>query len=367
MPTTQFNDIYRGKKVLITGHTGFKGSWLSLWLTKLGAEVIGYSKDIPTTPSHFELLGLPLTTVTDDILHKEKLLETLRVHKPDIVFHLAAQPIVRDSYRQPVETFETNIMGTANVLESCRLAGSVKAIVAITSDKCYRNNEWERGYKEDDAMGGHDPYSASKGAADIVANAFRSSFFNPEHFGQKHSTLLAVARAGNVIGGGDWARERLIPDIARATGAGQTVVIRSPLATRPWQHVLEPLSGYLQLGWKLLEGKKDMADNWNFGPTDSSNLTVQQVIDFSHTYWAQVRHDVQEDASNFHEAKFLTLDSTKAHDQLHWNSVWDGETTCKKTIEWYKKYYTQQIITSEQDLQSYIADAQRAHREWVTA
>lgn len=367
MLSQQFADIYRGKKVLITGHTGFKGSWLTLWLTKLGADVIGYSMGIPTTPSHFELLSLRVTSITADILNKAALLEAVQTHKPDIVFHLAAQPIVRDSYRQPVETFETNIIGTVNVLESCRLAGSVKAIVNITSDKCYRNNEWDRGYKEDDAMGGHDPYSASKGAADIVANAYRSSFFNPAQFGQQHSTLLAVARAGNVIGGGDWAKDRLLPDIARATSVHQAVVIRSPKATRPWQHVLEPLSGYLQLGWRLLEGNKEIADNWNFGPTKSANLTVHQVIDLSKKYWGQVQYDIQENQAIFHEANLLTLDSTKAHDQLHWRDIWDGETTCKKTIEWYKNYYSTQTVTSEQDLQSYIDDARVAKAEWITA
>ncbi len=360
-----FNNIYRGKKVLITGHTGFKGSWLSLWLSKLGAQVIGYSINKPTNPNHFQLLNLNLRSITADILDKKKLAETLRKYKPDIVFHLAAQALVKKSYLDPVETLETNIIGTANVLESCRKIKTVKAIVTITSDKCYQNKEQIWGYRETDPMGGYDPYSASKGCADLVAGSYRESFFNPKNYSKTHKTLIATARAGNVIGGGDWAKDRLIPDIMKATSKKERVIIRSPNATRPWQHVLEPLSGYLQLGWRLLEGQKEFADNWNFGPSEESTLTVQEAIELTKNYWDEINFKVEENPHNVHEANLLKLDSTKAHLKLRWKNVWNSHKTFEKTTNWYKNYYKSGVVLSEKDLDDYIHDAKLISAEWT--
>ena len=360
-----FNGVYRGKKVLVTGHTGFKGSWLSLWLNKLGAEVIGYAIDVPTQPNHFELLNLGITSIMGDVLDKEKIFKTIEAQQPDIVFHLAAQSLVRKSYRKPIETIETNIMGTANILESCRKNKHVKAIVIITSDKCYQNREWARGYKETDALGGDDPYSASNGSAGLIAAAYRQSFFNLNEYGKSHTTLLATARAGNVIGGGDWAADRLIPDIMRAADKNEAVIIRNPHATRPWQHVLEPLSGYLQLGWKLLSGKKEFSDNWNFGPPDGSVLAVLQVIAQAKQQWDKINYEIKENFADFHEAKLLKLDSTKARERLKWKNVWDSKKTSKKTIDWYKNYYQNAKVVSDQDLHNYIQDAKQLSIEWA--
>jgi len=365
MQPALFGNIYNGKTVFITGHTGFKGSWLSLWLLKLGAKVIGYSIGTPTQPSHFDLLKLDINSITGDILNRKALESAIIKSKPDIVFHLAAQPIVKQSYENPVETFETNVMGTVNVLESCRLAEGVKAIVNVTSDKCYRNNEWEQGYKENDPLGGNDPYSASKGCAEIVGNSYRNSFFNLAKYGQTHATLLADARAGNVVGGGDWAKDRIVPDLMRSANKGESTFVRHPKATRPWQHVLEPLSGYLQLGWRLLEGKKEFADNWNFGPEDEAALSVQEIIHISQRYWDQIKYTVDESLQYVHEAKLLKLDSTKARKQLQWKSVWQSEKTFEKTIQWYKEYYSHNSIRSEQDLSDFVTDATAAFLPWT--
>ncbi len=360
-----FNNIYQGKRVLVTGHTGFKGSWLSLWLMKLGADVVGYSLDIPTQPSHFELLKLEFPSIIENILNREKLREAFARYKPDIVFHVAAQPIVRRSYRDPAFTMETNIMGTINVLECCRTTDSARAAVIVTSDKCYQNRELKRGYHEDDPMGGNDPYSASKGAAEIVSNSYRHSFFNNNAYGKTHQTLVADVRAGNVIGGGDWAVDRLIPDLVRAAADKKPGAIRYPNATRPWQHVLEPLSGYLHLGWKLLEGKTEFAENWNFGPLDEANQTVRSVIEKSKAIWPDINYEIREDPSNFHEASLLMLDSSKARTQLLWQSVWEHATTLEKTINWYREYYRHGRVTSENDLNAYLHDAEQAHVQWI--
>ena len=261
-----FNNIYKNKKILVTGHTGFKGTWLCLWLEMLGAKVIGYSIDIPTKPSLFEMVKPKCIDIRANISDFKKLNSVIKKYKPDIIFHLAAQPLVRLSYKKTLDTYQTNVIGTANILESIKLNKFVKAVVAITTDKVYLNNETGKPFRENDPLGGYDPYSASKAACEIVISSYRDSFFNIRDYGKKHNTLIASARAGNVIGGGDFAKDRLIPDFIKAILANKNLKIRNPKAIRPWQHVLEPLSGYLMLGAKLLKGKKEFAQAWNFGP-----------------------------------------------------------------------------------------------------
>ena len=348
--------IYKGKTVLVTGHTGFKGSWLCLWLQELGANVVGYSLESVTNPNHFELLNLDMTSVIGDIRDKVKLQEVFTQYQPDIVFHLAAQPLVRYSYSNPVETFEINIMGSINIFEAVKNTGSVKAIVNITSDKAYENKEWIWGYRENDAMGGYDPYSASKGAVELVASSYRNSFFNNDDYGVKHNVLLASCRAGNVIGGGDWAEDRLIPDIMRAVDANEKVEIRSPNATRPWQHVLEPLSGYLLVGQKLLEGKKEFAEGWNFGPSDEGSITVQEVVEYIKEYWDKIDYVINEDLNNLHEANLLKLDCSKAHFKLGWEAKWDSKTTFEKSVGWYREFYENKNIISKEQLFEFIGE-----------
>lgn len=360
-----FGNIYRDKVILVTGHSGFKGSWLALWLKELGATVIGYSLHPPSTPCHFHLLGLDIVSLTGDIRDREKLTEAVATYKPEIVFHLAAQPLVRHSYKNPSYTFETNIMGTVNVFEACRQSTSVKTIVNITSDKCYENKEWVWGYRENDPMGGYDPYSSSKGCAELVTNSYRNSFFNLNDYGRLHQVLLASARAGNVIGGGDWGEDRLIPDIVRAAANNESVLIRSPQATRPWQHVLEPLSGYLLLGQQLLEGTKEFAEGWNFGPVADRPVTVLEAVEKIKESWNRVSYSVQEEASRLHEAHLLKLDCSKAYAKLKWQNVWDHHKTFAKTAGWYKNYYEQNLVGSRDDLQEYISDAKQKQVAWL--
>ena len=351
---TPFGGIYRQRKVLITGHTGFKGSWLAYWLIKIGATVCGYALNPPTNPNHFDLLKLDIQSNIGDIRDLETLKGVLGHFKPEIVFHLAAQPLVRLSYREPRETFETNVMGTINVLEACRQTESVRAIVNITSDKCYENKEWVWGYRENDAMGGYDPYSASKGCAELVANCYRNSYFNLADYGRSHSLLLASCRAGNVIGGGDWAEDRLIPDIMKAVSKGETVIIRSPNSTRPWQHVLEPLSGYLLVGQKLLEGKKEFAEAWNFGPGDSEIINVETVVKYIQKYWPEVKYKIEPPKEAPHEANLLKLDCSKAHTKLKWKETWNSEMAFEKTTSWYRNYYDSEKVNTDRDLTSFI-------------
>lgn len=358
-----FCGIYKDKTVLVTGHTGFKGSWLVYWLRQMGAKVIGYSLEAPTTPNHISLLNLDIVSITGDIRDLNRLNQIFNEYKPDIVFHLAAQPLVRLSYENPIETYETNVIGTLKVFEACRM-NNVKAIVNITSDKAYENKEWVYGYREDDPMGGYDPYSSSKGCADILATSFRNSYFNIKDYKKTHNTLLATCRAGNVIGGGDWARDRLIADIMFAVSQGKKVSIRNPNATRPWQHVLEPLSGYLLIGQKLLEERVEFAQAWNFGPSDEGSITVEEVVKNVKKYWDKIDYEIYSDPNQLHEANLLKLDCSKAHILLKWKDVWDSKTTFEKSVKWYKSYYEDAKILTQSDLQSYIADAKVKNIEW---
>ena len=362
-----FGDIYKDRVVLITGHTGFKGSWLSLWLQKLGARVVGYSLEPRTEPSHFKLLNLNLTSIIGDTRDSKMLRETIRFHKPEIVFHLAAQPLVRYSYKNPIETFEVNIMGTINVLEGCRYCESVKAIVNVTSDKCYENKEWFWGYRENDHLGGFDPYSASKCCSEMVGNSYRNSFFSDPHSfsASDHTIHLASARAGNVIGGGDWAEDRIIPDVMRAASKNQTALIRNPDSTRPWQHVLEPLSGYLMLGQKLLEERKECAEAWNFGPADESSVNVEAVVSQMGMEWNHIKYDIKRYADDPHEAGLLRLDCSKAHTRLGWKPVWHLKKTLHQTVMWYKEFYENGRIITSENLNEYIEDAKAKDVEWI--
>jgi CDP-glucose 4,6-dehydratase len=359
-----FGGIYNGKTVLVTGHTGFKGSWLALWLHKMGANVIGYSLPAPTQPNHIGLLNLDIVSVIGDIRDHEKLDQTFQTYKPDIVFHLAAQPLVRLSYQNPIETYETNVIGTLKVFEACR-AHNVKAIVNITSDKAYENREWVWGYRENDPMGGYDPYSSSKGCADLLANSYRSSYFSPAEYKKTHNTLLASCRAGNVIGGGDWAQDRLMTDIMLSVSQGKNVSIRNPYATRPWQHVLEPLSGYLAIGQKLLEEKVQFAEAWNFGPSDEGSITVEEVVKRVKKHWDKIDYEISRDPNQLHEANLLKLDCSKAHILLNWKDVWDSETTFEKTVLWYKNFYENNLLLTDQDLENYVFAAKTKQIEWA--
>ncbi len=363
-----FGDIYQDRNVLITGHTGFKGSWLAFWLNSMGAKVAGYALQPPTEPNHFELLHLKhqVTSMTGDVGNRKKLFQFFAAQQPEVVFHLAAQALVRKSYQEPVETFDTNVLGTVNVLEACRLTPSVKAIIIVTSDKCYENKEWVWGYRENDPMGGYDPYSASKGCAELVTASYRYAFFHPRDYGKKHEVLLASTRAGNVVGGGDWADDRLIPDIVKATAKEETVIIRSPAAVRPWQHVLEPLSGYLEVGRHLLEKNIQAASAWNFGPSAGGTLTVEEVVEQLQRSWQKIAYQCQPDPDSPHEAHLLTLDCSKAHRLLKWQEVWDGRTTLQRTAEWYRRFYEKKEICSQEDLEVYVMAARSKNLAWTS-
>jgi len=349
-----FAGVYRNKKVLVTGHTGFKGSWLALWLQHLGAKVTGYSLSPPTQPNHYDLLNLECNSIISDIRDFEKLTQITQQIKPDIIFHLAAQPLVRYSYQQPKETFEVNTIGTVNIFEASRITPSVKAIINVTSDKCYDNKEWLWGYREIDPMGGNDPYSASKGCAELITHAYQNSFFNIHQYQKTHQTLIASVRAGNVIGGGDWAQDRLIPDIMRATAQGKSVTIRSPNAIRPWQHVLEPLHGYLLLGQKLLEEKPEYSGAWNFGPNYNEHHSVLDVVKTLKMHWNKVSFEINDSQQTLHEAQMLKLDCSKASSMLQWKSIWDSNETFKNTVEWYQHFYESNTILTSQQLLDFI-------------
>jgi len=331
--------FWRGKKIFLTGHTGFKGAWLSIWLESLGAKVTGYALKPPTNPSLFELsrAGRFLKSHIDDIRDAGEIRRAMLSAKPEIVIHMAAQPLVRESYRAPAETYETNVMGAVNLLEAVRACGSVRAVVNVTTDKCYENKERLRGYKEGEPLGGYDPYSSSKACSELVTSAYRSSFFNPADY-KKHGVALASARAGNVIGGGDWAADRLIPDIVRAALRGEKARIRSPRAIRPWQHVLEPLAGYLLLAEKLYTHGPRYSQAWNFGPDAGDAKDVEWIVKRMFASWPEAPGYAIDKGRHPHEAHFLKLDSSKARRELGWTPRWHIGTAIDKIIAWTRAY-----------------------------
>ncbi len=331
--------FWKGKRVLVTGHTGFKGSWLALWLQQVGAEVCGYALDPPTNPNLFEAasVGRGMKSAIGDIRDLARLQQEVKAFRPEIVFHLAAQPLVRQSYEDPAGTFETNVTGTANVLEAVRGCESVRAVVVITSDKCYENKEWTWAYRENDRLGGYDPYSSSKACAELVVASYRSAFFSAQRY-QQHGVALASARAGNVIGGGDWGQDRLVPDIMRAFTAGQVLKIRNPKAVRPWQHVMEPLRGYLLLAERLHREGARFAEAWNFGPEYSDTKTVEWIVEKLAKAWGPEARWEVDGAEHPHEARTLKLDWTKASEGLGWRPELRLEAALQLTSQWYRAF-----------------------------
>lgn len=340
------NEIYKGKKVLITGHTGFKGSWLALWLNKIGADVAGYSLP-PDKLSHFNLLNLKIKNYFHDINDEFALKQAFDEFKPDIVFHLAAQALVLDSYADPVTTYNTNVIGSLKVYKAALNAG-VNCLVSITTDKVYDNKEWDNGYCENDTLGGHDPYSSSKACVELMTSSFKKSFLS------KNQMLLATARAGNVIGGGDWASNRLIPDLIRDAVSGNVTKIRYPNSIRPWQHVLEPLFGYLLIGEKLLSGKSEFATSFNLGPAIDDVTSVKKVCEVASLTWEVLKFDFNHTDEKLHEAGILKLNISKALSELNWKPIWKTETSINQTINWYKDYYTEGKCNSLVDIENFL-------------
>jgi CDP-glucose 4,6-dehydratase len=336
MPDRNF---WNGRSVLISGHSGFKGTWLALWLQSLGARVTGYSLDPPTHPNMCESVGLSpsINSVKGDICDGELLQQTFLDAKPEVVFHLAAQPIVLLSYNAPVETFRTNVLGTATLLEAVRKTSSAKAVVIVTSDKCYENRESVQGYRETDALGGSDPYSSSKACAELVTAAYRSSYFRADRY-RDHGVAVATARAGNVIGGGDWAADRLVPDLVRAVEQGREAEIRNPLAVRPWQHVLEPLSGYILLAHRLYKSGPEFAEPWNFGPAETESRSVGWIADSFLQLWNDVERWKPDRGEHLHETRYLRIDSSKATQRLHWRARWSTAKALAESVRWYKAH-----------------------------
>lgn len=332
-------EIFSNRRVFITGHTGFKGSWICLLLNQWGADVYGYALEPPTNPSMFNeaKIGELMTSNIGDIRDYNNLLKVMQQVQPEIVIHMAAQPLVRESYRMPIETYSINVMGTVHLLEACRNTKSVNTIVNVTTDKCYENREWLWGYRENEPMGGYDPYSNSKGCSELVTSSFRNSYFNPLKYAE-HGVALASARAGNVIGGGDWADDRLIPDFIRAISKGEEVKIRSPYAIRPWQHVLEPLTGYLTLAAKLYTDGNDYAQGWNFGPDDQDAKNVEWITKTICELWGEGASFSIDTKLQPHEANYLKLDCSKAKAELNWFPKWNIETTLKSIVDWNKAF-----------------------------
>lgn len=346
-------EFWCSKRVLITGHTGFKGSWLSLWLQSMGANVIGYALPRPSNPSMFEVARVAdgMTSIVGDVCNLVDVQAAFSKHQPEIVIHMAAQSLVRHSYREPVETYVTNVMGTVHVLEAARNTPSVRAIVNVTSDKCYENREWVWGYRESEAMGGFDPYSSSKGCAELVTSAYRNSFF-------KQGAGLASARAGNVIGGGDWAEDRLIPDMVRAFSENRPVLIRNPDAIRPWQHVLEPLAGYLLLAQRLYEEGSAYAEGWNFGPADDDAKSVQWIVEQLTQQWGEGVGWMLDQAEHPHEAHYLKLDCSKSRMRLDWRPRWELGQALERIAAWHKAH------RQGRDMREFTLEQIAAYREF---
>ncbi len=346
--------IYQHKKVFITGNTGFKGSWMAAMFHSLGVAVEGYALPPTTEPSHFSLLNLNYKTTFGNILDADSLETAISNAQPDIIFHLAAQALVRPSYNDPVNTYQTNVIGTLNVLEAARKCRSVTAVVLITTDKVYENKEWDRPYSEEDVLGGYDMYSSSKACCEILIKSYRNSFLNIKEYNNKHQMLIASARAGNVIGGGDWSVDRLIPDIATATSNNRKVKIRNRLSVRPWQHVLDCVYGYLLLGKKLLEEDTAFAEAWNFSPDSSDVKNVEQVAEIAKATWnlIDIEFGTPEDA--VHEAGLLILDNTKAVTRLQWKAVWNTTEAVEKTMQWYQQWYNNKAVHTNEQLGEYL-------------
>ncbi|MFD0716755.1 CDP-glucose 4,6-dehydratase [Paenibacillus sp. GCM10027626] len=336
-------EFWKNKRVFLTGHTGFKGSWLSIWLHRMGAKVTGFSLKPPTDPSLYDICDLnsSINSVIGDIRDKNALLNALHASEAEIVIHMAAQPLVRYSYKEPVETYETNVLGTLYLMESIRTAVSngqqIKSVLNVTTDKCYDNKEWEWGYRENEPLGGYDPYSSSKACSELVTSSYRNSYFNPTLYNE-HGVAIASARAGNVIGGGDWAEDRLIPDCVRSLVKGDPIIIRNPLSIRPWQHVLEPLSGYLMLSENLYRYGIGFAEAWNFGPNEQDAQTVEWIVNRMCNLWGREASYVIDTAPQLHEANYLKLDCSKAKKRLGWQPKWNLETAIEKIVFWNQEY-----------------------------
>ncbi|MFH1130706.1 MAG: CDP-glucose 4,6-dehydratase [Pseudomonadota bacterium] len=370
--STPFGGIFSGKRVLVTGHTGFKGSWLSIWLRTLGADVYGYSLEPPTKPSNFKLCHLDdrINSFIGDIRNLHELAQVFQKSQPEIIFHLAAQPLVRESYRAPKDTMDTNIGGTVNLLECVRLHTSVRSLVVITSDKCYKNNEWDYGYRENDPMGGNDPYSASKGCAELVTQAYRRSYFSHSSKTPGARPIgVATTRGGNVIGGGDWAEDRLVPDCVRAFSTNKPLELRYPNATRPWQHVLEPLAGYLQLAAALLDDPPQFSSAWNFGPAEGKIVTTHQLAQNFLRVWGEGTIKLLDHKDTPHEAQLLRLSCAKAFSKLLWHPVLSLTETIDWTAQWYSHWYRHQgedlYPLCEKQIHEYFLRAQRAKLAWA--
>lgn len=358
-----FKNIYNKKNVLVTGHNGFKGSWLSLWLEQLGANVYGFSL-IPDSLNHYSLLNLKVDSTIGDVREKIALERCVKKAKPEIIFHLAAQPYVIDSYLDPEKTFQTNVMGTLNLLEIVKKHKNIKALIIITTDKVYENIEKDVEYTESFSLGGYDPYSASKACCELLINSYRNSFFNINGFLKTHQTIISSVRAGNVIGGGDWGANRLIPDIVKNASKKNITTIRNPNSIRPWQHVFEALSGYLMLGEKLLLKKINYSGAWNFGPHDDA-LKVSELVSKMQQYWCEIKVQEEKNKEEFHEAKILKLNSNKARQILKWQPLWDNEKTLEKTTEWYKLFYEKSQVISLQQLNEYVKKAIKENLVWT--
>lgn len=354
-----FGGAFSGKRVLITGHNGFKGSWLTCWLQKLGAQVYGISKKPDSEPSHWQLLKLSISQWCADVNDFELIKKIVNKIEPEIVFHLAAQPLVRKSYVEPIHTWHNNVMGSVNVLEACKQQQSVKAIVVVTTDKVYQNLEKGIAFEEDNPLGGFDPYSASKAACELVIQSYRNSFFDNDS-----APLLASARCGNVLGGGDWAADRLVPDIVRACHCHELLKIRSPAAVRPWQHVLDSLSAYLTLGAALLSRRKSAATGWNFGPDENDRMTTLELLGLLKRHWPELHWQDDTDVV-FHEAKLLSLNTEKAKRELNWEPVWNVYSTAEATANWYKAFYKSNEILTSLQIQDYVRSAKSKGLQWA--